>query len=315
MIYPWGDSRRYNSYARYFRQKFGQRVQKVTIDAGFTCPNRDGTVGTGGCHFCNNDGFNPSYCNPEKSVTRQIEEGIEFHRWRYKKAVSYLAYFQAYSNTYGNVDHLKKLHAEAVAHPAIIGLVIGTRPDCISSDILDHLEDMSQYHHIHVEFGIESVYDETLKRVNRGHDFITAVKALKMTRERGITTGAHFIFGFPGETREMMLKSAAVISSLPLDTVKFHQLQILKNTRFEEDFLQDPSAFSLFSLDEYITFMAGFLERLNPQLVVERFAGEVPPRYQVTPGFGMVRNEQIPVLIEKELETRDTWQGKRYQDQ
>jgi uncharacterized protein len=315
MIYPWGDQRRYNAYSRYFRQKFGQRVQKVTIDAGFTCPNRDGTLGTGGCHFCNNDGFNPSYCHPEKSITRQIEEGIGFHQWRYKKAVSYLAYFQAYSNTYGDLERLKKLYAEALAHPAVIGLVVGTRPDCISPDILDHLQVLSQNHHIHVEFGIESVYDQTLIQVNRGHDFATAIKALQATRDRGITTGAHFILGLPGETREMMLESASIISSLPLDTVKFHQLQILRNTKFEEDFRKNPETFRLFELDEYITLMADFLEILNPQIVVERFAGEVPPRYQVTPGFGMVRNEQIPVLIEKELESRDSWQGKRYTDQ
>lgn len=315
MVYPWGDSRRFNSYANYFRQKYGGRVQKVAIDAGFTCPNRDGTVGTGGCHFCNNDGFNPSYCNPEKTITQQIAEGIEFHAWRYRKATQYLAYFQAYSNTYADTKKLRALYSEALAYPGIIGLVIGTRPDCINDEILDYLKLLSENHHIHLEFGIESVYDETLKSINRGHDFGTARRALEAAKLRGITTGAHFIFGLPGESKKMMLDSASVISSLPLDTVKFHQLQILKNTRFEEIYLNNPELFSLFGIDEYITFIIDFLELLNPDIVVERFAGEVPPRHQVTSGWGMLRNEKLLHMIEQKLAEKNTFQGRMYQTQ
>lgn len=310
MIYPWGDSRPYNSYNRYFRERFGARVQKVTIDAGFTCPNRDGTKGTGGCHFCNNDGFNPSYCHPEMSVSRQIEEGISFHKWRYKKAVSYLAYFQAYSNTYGHISRLEQLYREALDFPGVIGLVIGTRPDCITDEVLELLKDLSAKAYIHLEVGIESVYDETLALVNRGHDFATARKALEAAASRHLSTGAHFIFGLPGETRQMMLESATVISRLPLQTVKFHQLQILKGTHFEKMFQDQPDMFQLFGYEEYTDFIIRFLERLNPAFVVERFAGEAPPRYQVTPGWGMVRNETVVARIEKGLLERNTWQGK-----
>lgn len=310
MIYPWGDTRRYNSYTRYFREKFGGRVQKLTLDAGFTCPNRDGTLGTGGCDFCNNEGFNPSYCHPDKPVSQQISEGIAFHQWRYKKASSYLAYFQAYSNTYATLERLMQLYSEALSCPGVIGLVIGTRPDCVSPEILDYLAALSQHHHVHLEFGIESVYDDTLHRVNRRHTFAAAVEALEAATARGINTGAHFIFGLPGETREMMLQSADIISGLPLQTVKFHQLQILKNTRFEQQYSETPGIFQLFSLEEYSSFITDFLEKLNPAFVVERFAGEAPPRYQVTPGWGMIRNEQIVAMIEKGLEERNTWQGR-----
>jgi len=310
MTYPWGDSRPYNSYNRYFREKFGSRVQKVTIDAGFTCPNRDGTKGTGGCHFCNNDGFNPSYCRPEMPVSRQIEEGISFHRWRYKRAVSYLAYFQAYSNTYGDTGKLERLYREALACPGVMGLVIGTRPDCISREVLELLRELSEKAYIHVEFGIESVYDETLALVNRGHDFATARSALEAAASFQLSTGAHFIFGLPGETRQMMVDSASVISRLPLQTVKFHQLQILKGTRFEQMYQDHPESFQLFGYEEYTDFIIRFLERLNPAFVVERFAGEAPPRYQVTPGWGMVRNETVVARIEKGLLERNTWQGK-----
>lgn len=312
MTYPWGDTRRFNSYARYFREKFGSRVQKLSVDAGFTCPNRDGSLGVGGCHFCNNDGFNPSYCTPSKPITRQINEGIEFHAWRYRKAVSYLAYFQAYSNTFAPIEHLKKIYQEALAHPEVIGLVIGTRPDCVNDEILDYLAELATDYHIQLEFGVESVYDETLLRINRGHDFKAATDALEAAKSRGLETGAHFIFGLPGETREMMLRGADVISELPLNTVKFHQLQILKNTRFEEIWLENPDYFQLFGFEDYVEFIIEFLERLNPTFVVERFAGEVPPRFQASPGWGMIRNEKIVSVIEKIMEQKDTFQGKLF---
>lgn len=313
MKYPWGDNRPYNSYSRYFREKFGTRVQKVAIDAGFSCPNRDGTLGAGGCDFCNNEGFNPSYCNPDKTITQQIEEGIEFHKWRYKKAVSYLAYFQAYSNTYGNTGRLITLYEQALSHHAIKGLVIGTRPDCIADDLLDYLSRLREIYYVHIEFGIESVYDTTLDLINRGHNFAAAREALDRCKDRGISTGAHFIFGLPGESSEMMMESVRVISELPINTIKFHQLQILRNTRFEALYNEDPSLFNLFSFGDYIHFIVNFLERLNPEIVVERFAGEVPPRFRIAPDWGMIRNEEIVAETEKQLIRHNTWQGKLWE--
>jgi radical SAM protein (TIGR01212 family) len=313
-IFPWGHERRFNAYSNYFRSIYGARVQKVSIDAGFTCPNRDGTKGTGGCTYCNNDAFNPSYCIPSKSVSQQIEEGIQFHRWRYSEAVSYLAYFQAYSNTYAPLDTLIKLYTEALAFPGVIGLIIGTRPDCIDDEKLAFLKELSQKNYVAVEYGIESCYNKTLRRINRGHTFEDAVEAIVKTADSGITTGAHFIFGLPGETRHEMLDQAQIISGLPLKTVKFHQLQIIKGTKMELEFQQNPSDFELFSWDEYLLFFISFLERLNPGLVVERFTGEAPPRFLTGEGWGKKRTDQIVNLIERKMEELDTWQGRLYVD-
>ncbi|OFX27283.1 MAG: TIGR01212 family radical SAM protein, partial [Bacteroidetes bacterium GWA2_31_9b] len=191
--YLWGHNRRFNSYSEYFRQNFGERVQKVTIDAGFTCPNRDGSKGTGGCTYCNNDAFNPSYCKPEKSIKQQIEEGMEFHINRYRRAKNYLAYFQAYSNTYAPLEHLKKIYSEALAIPGVVGLVIGTRPDCIDDEKLEYFKELSKSHYIIIEYGVESCYNKTLERINRGHTFEQSVEAIVKTHQLGIKTGAHFI--------------------------------------------------------------------------------------------------------------------------
>lgn len=311
-LYPWGNERRFNAYSNYFRSRYGARIQKVSIDAGFTCPNRDGTKGTGGCTYCNNDAFNPSYCLPEKSVTRQIEEGIDFHKRRYKEATSYLAYFQAYSNTYASLQKLKELYEEALSFPGVIGLVIGTRPDSIDQEKLTYIKSLSEKYYISVEYGIESCYDKTLKRINRGHTFADAVDALEKTSELGINTGAHFILGLPGESRDEMLAQAEIISALPLKTVKFHQLQIIKGTLMEKEFLANPGDFHLFSWDEYLEFFVRFLERLSPSIVVERFTGEAPPRFLAGDGWGKKRTDQIVSLIEKRLEELDTWQGRLF---
>ena len=309
-MFPWGDNRRFNSYNSYFTREFGSRVQKISIDAGFSCPNRDGKISTGGCTFCRNDAFNPSYCRPEKSVRQQIEEGIEFHQRRYRRAKSYLAYFQAFSNTYKPVDELEKLYREALSVDGVIGLVIGTRPDCISKEILDMLKSLNTT--VILEYGVESVYDETLQRVNRGHDFATAKKAIELTHDYGFYCGGHFIFGLPGETRDMMLHAADIISDLPLTTVKFHQLQIFKDTKMAEEYLANPADFHLFTLDDYIEFVIDFIERLNPNIVIERFAGEVPPRYLVSKPWLNLRYDQVLALIEKRLEERNTFQGRLY---
>lgn len=310
--FPWGHERRFNSYPDYFRRMYGARIQKVSIDAGFTCPNRDGTKGTGGCTYCNNNAFNPSYCMSEKSVTLQIEEGIAFHKNRYKEATSYLAYFQAYSNTYAPLEKLKELYGEALNYPGVIGLIIGTRPDCIDAEKLNYLKNLSRRHYIAVEYGIESCYDKTLKRIKRGHTFAEAAEALKQTAESGINTGAHFILGLPGESRDEILSQAEIISSLPVKTVKFHQLQIIKGTLMEEEFLKNPGDFHLFSWEEYLGFFVRLLERLNPSIVVERFTGEAPPRYLTGERWEKKRTDQIVGLIEKRLEELDTWQGRLY---
>ncbi|MBQ8223009.1 MAG: TIGR01212 family radical SAM protein [Bacteroidales bacterium] len=303
-------NRRFNSYNSYFVKNFGGRVQKISIDAGFSCPNRDGKISTGGCSFCRNDAFNPSYCRPEKSICQQIEEGIEFHQRRYRRAKQYLAYFQPFSNTYKNVDELEKLYKEALEVEGVIGIVIGTRPDCIDEEKLSMLKEINKSHYVMLEYGVESVYDETLKRINRGHDFETAKKAICLTHEYGLPCGAHFIFGLPGESREMMLNAANIISDLPLTTVKFHQLQIFKDTSMAEEYLSNPEAFHLFTLEDYIDFVIDFTERLNPNFVIERFAGEVPPRFLISEPWMNLRYDEVLNLIEKRMEERNTFQGK-----
>lgn len=312
MEYSWQHNRRFNAYSNYFKNSFGERVQKLSINAGFTCPNRDGSLGVGGCTFCDNDAFNPSYCDPQKSVKQQIYEGIEFHQKRYRRANKYLAYFQAYSNTYADIAQLKALYEEALSIPEVIGLVIGTRPDCISDSLLEYLAGLSKKYYIILEFGIESCYDKTLLRINRGHTFQQSVDAIKLAASRGIKTGAHLIFGLPGESREEMLKQVEIISELPINNIKFHQLQIIKGTKMAEEYISSPDSFDFFELPDYIEFVIDFLERLNPKIVIERFAGEVPPRFLAGPGWGLIRNDQILNLIEKCLEERDTWQGRIY---
>lgn len=302
---------RYNNYSGYFRERFGARVQKVAINAGFTCPNRDGTVGTGGCTFCLNEAFTPSYCTPIKSVAQQVAEGIEFHSRRYARATKYLAYFQSFSNTYADVRQLEKIYAEALEHPDVVGLVVGTRPDCVDELKLDMLAAIaSRGYYVAVEYGIESVYDKTLFAINRGHNFATAERAIRLTAERGLHSGAHFIIGLPGESREMILRSADAINALPLNSVKFHQLQLFKGTAMADQWAADPSGFTFFSLDEYIDLFVDLLERLRPDLVIERFAGEAPPRYHAAAHpWGLIRNERLVQMLESRLEERDTRQG------
>ena len=304
------DNRHFNSYSSYFKRQFGGRVQKISIDAGFSCPNRDGKISTGGCTFCSNAAFNPSYCKPEKSIRQQIEEGIVFHQRRYRRASKYLAYFQPFSNTYKPLEELKGIYQQALEIPEITGIVIGTRPDLVDEHILQYLSEIRQTHYVMLEYGVESVYDETLLRVNRGHDFATAERAIRLTAQYGIPCGAHFIFGLPGESKTMMLDAADVSSRLPLTTVKFHQLQIFKDTKMAEEYQQHPEHFHLFDLGEYIDFVIDFAERLNPAIVIERFAGEVPPRYLVSEPWMKLRYDEVLNRIEKRMEDRDTWQGK-----
>jgi radical SAM protein (TIGR01212 family) len=313
-FYPWGHSRRFNAYSNYFKKEYGGRHQKISIDAGFTCPNRDGTSGTGGCTYCNNNAFNPSYCHPDKTISTQLAEGIEFLRKRYREPDSYLAYFQAFSNTYAPIERLKSLYEEALSYPGVSGLIIGTRPDCIDGEKLNYFRELSENHFIAVEYGVESCYDKTLLRINRGHSFNQAVDAIKETAEKGIKTGAHFIFGLPGESREEMLLEAEIISALPLHSVKFHQLQIIRGTIMEKEFIENPQDFNLFSFDDYVDFFILFLEKLNPRIVVERFTGEAPPEYLLEQKWNKKRTNEIVRIIEKKLEERNTWQGRLYKD-
>ncbi len=310
--YPWGHQRRFNTYTDYFKRNFGERIQKVTIDAGFTCPNRDGSKGIGGCTYCNNDGFNPSYCQPHKSITQQIDEGKEFHAVRYRRASKYLAYFQAFSNTYGELNLLKEYYEEALSHPDIVGLVIGTRPDCVDDEKLDYLGKLAEKYYIQIEYGIESCYNESLEKINRGHTYEASVKAIEDSNKRGIKTGAHMIFGFPWESKEQMIAEADILNRLPLNTIKFHQLQIVKGTAMEMQYLANPDSFWFFSIDEYIEFFIDFLEKLNPAFAVERFTSEVPPRFLAGPGWGLIRTYELLQKLEKRLAERDTWQGRLF---
>lgn len=331
--YGFPDGKRYNSFVGYFKRKYGERLQKIVLDAGFTCPNRDGKVGRGGCTYCDNAAFHPSYSTSGKSLHQQLDEGIEFHKVRYRTTEHYLAYFQSFSNTYAPLERLRELYGEALAHPDVVGIVIGTRPDCVDEEKLDYLADLNHGRVLKdwirtlsgddvrtapiviVEYGIESCYDPTLERINRGHNFETACKAVKMTAERGIDVGAHFILGLPGETRQMMLDACSLINDLPLRSVKFHQLQIVKGTQMEKEYAQVPQDFERFSLDEYLDFFVEMLERLRPDLFIERFVGEVPPRFVNETPWGLIRNVELLRLLEARLQAKDSWQGKLLEKQ
>ena len=305
------EGKRYNSFVGYFRRKYGERLQKIVLDAGFTCPNRDGKVGRGVCTYCDNAAFHPSYSTAGKSLHQQMDEGIEFHKVRYRTTEHYLAYFQSFSNTYAPLEHLKQLYEEALSHPSVVGIVVGTRPDCVDEQKLDYLAELAKEHVVIVEYGIESCYDETLRRINRGHDFETARRAVEMTAQRGLDVGVHFILGLPGETRQMMLDSCAMINALPIRSVKFHQLQIVKGTRMEQEYAACPEDFERFTLDEYLDFFVDMLERLRPDIFIERFVGEVPPRFVNETPWGLIRNVELLRLLDRRLEERDTWQGRR----
>lgn len=273
--------------------------QKLVVDAGFTCPH-------GRCTFCDNAAFHPSYSVPSKSITQQIDEGIAFHAARGRTQGPYLAYFQSFSNTFAPLERLKAVYGEALAHPAVEGLVISTRPNCVDAEKLDYIASLSC---VRMEYGIESCRDETLRRVHRGHDFACTERAVRETAARGIPVGGHWILGLPGETRETLLEDVAHINALPLDTVKFHQLQILKGTPMAAEFAERPGDFVRWSLPEYIDLLAGLIERLRPDIAVGRLAASVPPRYLAVPGWG-VKATALSTLLEARLRERDTWQGR-----
>ena len=296
----------YNSYSQWIRRQFPYRVQKISIDAGFTCPNRDGRVGQGGCIFCDNNTFNPAYCNRKKTITQQLKEGKQFFGRKYPD-MKYLAYFQAYSNTYDTLDVLKRKYEEALAVEDVVGLVIGTRPDCMPDDVLDYLETLNKQTFLIVEYGIESANDRTLQRINRGHSFEASRQAIERTAEREILTGAHVILGLPGEDATESIRQADLISSLKLNLLKIHQLQIIRGTRLADIYEKEP--FHLFSVDEYIKLIASYLQHLRKEIVVERFVSQSPPEMVIAPHWGL-KNYEFTNLLVNYMKKERVWQGK-----
>ena len=301
---------RYNDLSAYLSVHFPYKVQKISLNAGFTCPNRDGTVGYGGCTYCNNQTFNPAYCKTEKSVTEQLEEGKQFFARKYPD-MKFLAYFQAYTNTYAELEELKRKYEEALLVKDVVGLVIGTRPDCMPDALLDYLEELNRRTFLIVEYGIESTDNVTLKRINRGHSFEVAAEAVRRTSSRGIRVGAHIILGLPGEERSSLIEQAGLLSSLPLTTLKLHQLQLIKGTRMASEYEHQPDDFHLYSADEYIDLVIDYMEHLRPDIVLERFVSQSPKELLIAPDWGL-KNHEFTDKVKKRMRERDAWQGKRY---
>ena len=303
--------KRYNDFSSFIRRKFNGRVQKVSIDAGFTCPNKDGSKGTGGCTYCNNNTFNPEYCKPIKPIKVQINEGVAFFSKKYK-AQKYLAYFQAYTNTYAPIDDLKIMYEEALENNDIIGLVIATRPDCIDNDVLDYLEELvARNYFIKLEFGLESTNNQTLQDINRCQTHEDAIDAFERANNRGIHLGGHLILGLPGESRADMLEHARKVSKLPINTLKIHHLQIVKHTMMAFQYKNKPEMFTFLDLDDYIDLIVDFVELLNPKIIIERFFSESPEKMLIFPKYGL-KNFEVKHLVEKRLEQRNAKQGRLF---
>lgn len=301
---------RYNEFGPWLKNLLGMKVQKISINAGFTCPNRDGRVGVGGCTYCNNQTFNPEYCRTEKSVAQQLEEGKRFFSRKYPE-MKYMAYFQAYTNTYSGLDDLKRKYEDALGVDDVVGLVIGTRPDCVPNDLLDYLSELNRQVCVIVEYGIESVHDKTLERINRGHDYACVVDAVNRTSERGLIAGGHVILGLPGESRDEILGGADVLSDLPLTTLKLHQLQLIKGTRMAEEYFADSEGFHLFSAEEYVDLVIDYVERLRPDIVLERFVSQSPSSLLAIPGWGL-KNFEFVEKVRRRMEERNAYQGRLY---
>lgn len=304
---------RYNDFSGFLASQFPFRVQKISLNAGFTCPNRDGTKGHGGCTYCNNQTFNPAYCRTEKSVTLQLSEGKSFFARKYLE-MKYLAYFQAYTNTYADLEHLKQMYEEALSVPDVVGLVIGTRPDCMPDTLLDYLEELNKRTFLLVEYGIESVENRTLERINRGHTFECTQDAVWRTADKGIKVGGHVILGLPGEEHDMLIRQAEILSELPLTTLKLHQLQLIKGTRMAYEYAQCPFDFHLYSADEYIELIIDYIEHLRPDLILERFISQSPKELLIAPDWGL-KNHEFTEKVRKRLRERDSYQGKYWKEQ
>ncbi len=287
----------YRDYSHWIREQFPYRVQKISVDAGFSCPNRDGRLSTGGCTFCDNKTFNPTYCNRSKSITRQLEEGKAFFSRKYPD-MRYLAYFQAYSNTYGTLSELKAKYEEALSVDGVVGLVVGTRPDCITDETLAYLQQLNRQTFILVEYGVESANDDTLRRVNRGHTFECSRQAIVKTHRLGILTCAHVILGLPGEDEREMLRQASLISELPIDILKLHQLQVIKGTPLAKEFAEHP--FPVFTASEYADIVIKYISRLRSDIVLERFVSQSPPEMVVAPKWGL-KNHEFTDMLNKRI--------------
>ena len=302
--------KRYNDFGEFLRKYFPYKVQKISINAGFTCPNRDGKSGYGGCTYCNNQTFSPEYCRTEKSITRQIEEGIEFFGRKYPD-MRYLAYFQAYTNTYGELQSLIDKYEEALRTPGIEGIIIGTRPDCMPDDLLQYLARLAEHTFVLVEYGVESTLDRTLQFINRGHNYAQSAEAIRRTADAGILTGAHLILGLPGESETEILSHADRLSELPLSTLKLHQLQLIKHTRMAQQYAKHPEWFRLYGIDEYIDLAIDFAERLNPDIVIERFVSQSPAELLIAPHWGL-KNHEFTARLLRRMKERDSRQGDKY---
>ena len=302
----------YNDYGSAMRRRMGGRMQKLAIDAHLGCPHREAESGKGGCTFCLGEAFTPSYCQTQQSITEQINSAIEFHISRRRTADKYLAYFQAGTNTFAPLERLKVLYEEALAHPKIEGIIIGTRPDCISSEILDYLEHLSHRHYVAMEYGIEATEDAILRHVNRGHDFATAVEAVAATRARGIDVGAHFILGLPYQSREDILTQITKINALKLDFVKFHQLQVYRNTPLAKEWSEHPERFLFardFGVEEYVELMVDVVRRLDSKVAIERFASQAPRNLILGSPLGGIRMDALKARIAERLNALNAKQG------
>lgn len=301
----------YNDFPTFLKRYFPYKVQKISLNAGFTCPNRDGSKGLGGCTYCNNQTFNPDYCRTEKPIARQLEEGKQFFAHKYPE-MKYLAYFQAYTNTYGELESLKRKYEEALAVDGVVGLVIGTRPDCMPDDLLHYLEEVNKHTFLLVEYGIESTNDKTLGRINRGHTFQATTDAVERTAACGILTGGHVILGLPGETHRSIVDQAGILSRLPLTTLKMHQLQLIRGTRMALEYEQHPEDFHLFDVEEYIDLVIDYMEHLRPDLVLERFVSQSPKELLIAPHWGL-KNYEFNHRVQKRMKEVDAYQGKKYE--
>jgi radical SAM protein (TIGR01212 family) len=300
-------ARRYTAFGQYMKDLYHAPVYKVNVDAGFTCPNRDGSVATGGCIYCNNNSFRPAACTSSVSLREQIGKGIPYLRSRYG-ADKFIVYFQPYTNTYASVDVLERLYRDALANPGVVGLAIGTRPDCVDEEKIALLESLAKDSFILVEYGLQSVYDKTLAFINRGHDYARFKDAVALTTGRGIRVGAHVILGFPTETREEMLGMADELSRLPVGFLKIHQLQVVKATALAGLYAEKP--FATFGYHEYIEMLADFLERLSPDIVLQRLFAAAPDDILIAPVWNKTRSEILRDL-DQFMEQRGSYQGKK----
>lgn len=288
------------SFSEFLSHHVSGPVQKLAIDAGFTCPNRDGRVGRGGCSYCNNYSYSPQYCDPHLSVTEQIQRGKEFFSHKAKSNTYYLAYFQSYSNTYASLERLRQLYEEALNVQDVVGLVIATRPDCVEVDVLDYLAVLNKEAFVHIELGVESTYDDVLKRINRGHDFACAQRTIRAIAECGLTIGVHLIMGLPTVTQERDVEQADRINELPIDVLKLHQLQILRGTVMAQDFIHHQADYSLMTAEGYAQLVARFLKRLKPSVALERYVSESPSELLIAPRWG-IKPKKVEMLVNKYL--------------